>query len=318
MSIRIAGAAHIIPGRRVTNGELGMILDTSDDWIYPRTGIRSRCIRGDGDDMASLSASAAAAALRAAGIKAGGLDLIIASTLGGDYFTPSLSCLIQREIGAACPAFDLNAACSGFIYALDAANAYISYGRAKNVLIVCAEFMSKFTDWSDRSTAVLFGDGIGACVVTAGDSLKYIRLTATGSSEHLNIPSHDGICPYNNRRNDKSFVHQNGGEVFKYAVSVAAKECRLALDTLGLSYDDIGLFLLHQANLRIIDAIRERAKQSADKFPVNIDRYGNLSSATIPVLLSELLAEGRIKPGVRVCMLAFGAGFTSGTCIFEW
>jgi 3-oxoacyl-[acyl-carrier-protein] synthase-3 len=317
MSLRIIGTGMCVPKLSVSNTDLEKLMDTNDEWITTRTGIKTRNICSQ-ESLTDISTTAAVKALEAANIDAKDLDLIICSTMQGDYVTPSLSCLVQKNIGATCPSFDLNAACSGFIYALDVANTYISSNKAKNVLVIAADMMSKLVDWNDRNTCVLFGDGAGAVVVTAGDDLKYINLTANGEYENLYATSPCGNNPFNDNKQEPSFLKMNGQEIFKFAVSSIEKEIELACKTLDVSYSDIDLYLLHQANKRIVDSARTRLKQPAEKFPLNIDKFGNSSSATIPILLDEMVRGNKIKSGDTLLLIAFGAGLTTGTCVIKW
>jgi len=317
MNLKIAGLGRGIPKRSVTNDELAEFLDTSDEWIVPRTGIKSRFICTD-ESLTDLCETAANQALRNAGVTAGELDLIIATTIGGDYSTPSLAFVLAESIHANCPAFDINAACAGFIYALDAAAAYLETNRAKKILIVSAEKMSRHINWSDRSTCILFGDGAGAAVVTPGDSLKYCGISAENNTRVLNLPTSTGTSPFATVKAGVSYLHMDGGEVFKFAVSSVARETAKALEACGLSPDDIDFYVLHQANKRIINSIRTRMKLPEEKFPVNIDRYGNMSSASVPVLLSEMSDDGRLKRGDKLLLCAFGAGLTTATSVLIW
>ena len=317
MSIKITGTGRGLPQRQVSNEFLSTFLDTSDEWITERTGIKNRFI-STGESLTDLSEVAGRAALEKAGMKPCDLDLIICSTVSGDYITPSLSCCISERFKTVCPAFDLNAACSGFIYALDTAAAYIESGRAKNILIISAEMMTKHVDWSDRSTCVLFGDGAGACVVTKGNALSYIHLTARGDPKPLNIKTGTGYNPFYGIHKEQNCFTMDGQEVFKFAVQSIKKDVALALGALGLTVNDIDYFLLHQANKRILESARQKLKQPESKFPANIHQYGNMSSATIPVLLDEMLEEGKITAGNILLLSAFGAGMTTGTCVLRW
>lgn len=317
MGLRIIGTGRGLPRHEVTNQMLAGLVDTSDEWITTRTGIRSRRVCTD-ETLTDLSAAAAKNALIKAGTDISDIDLILCSTIGGDYVTPALSCAVSERLGASCPAFDLNAACSGFLYALETADAFLSAGKAQKILIVCAEMMSRHADWTDRKTCVLFGDGAGACVVTNGGALRYIHLTASGNDKILHLVSGTGNSPFVAEKRELGHLHMDGQEVFKFAVGMAEKELSRALDALGLDADGVDHFLIHQANKRIIDAIRTRTGQPEHKFPVNIDRYGNMSSATIPVLLDECLEAGRIQAGDVLYLTAFGAGLTTGTCVMVW
>lgn len=317
MGLRIIGTGRGLPRHVVTNQMLAGLVDTSDEWITTRTGIKSRYVCTD-ETLTDLSAEAAKNALAKAGTDISDIDLVLCSTIGGDYVTPSLSCAVSERLGASCPAFDINAACSGFLYALETADTFLSAGKAKKILVVCAEQMSRHADWTDRKTCVLFGDGAGACVVMGGDALRYIHLTASGNDKILHLLSGTGNSPFIKEKREYGYLHMDGQEVFKFAVGMAEKELSRALDKLGLGADQIDYFLIHQANKRIIDAIRTRTGQPEHKFPVNIDRYGNMSSATIPVLLDECLEAGRIKTGDVLFLTAFGAGLTTGTCVMVW
>jgi 3-oxoacyl-[acyl-carrier-protein] synthase-3 len=224
----------------------------------------------------------------------------------------------MQQLGAKCPAFDVNAACSGFVYALDVAKCYINSGSAKNVLIISAEVLSRHIDWTDRNTCILFGDGAGACVVTEGNALKYSKLGANGNVEPLFLKAGTGNNPFAAESIDMGYLQMQGQAVFKFAVKTVGEEAHLAFTTLGITADEVDYFILHQANKRIIDGIRTRLRQPPEKFPMNIDKYGNMSAASIPVLLDEMLCEGKIKPGDKIVMIGFGAGMTTGTCVMTW
>ncbi|MGI6280460.1 MAG: beta-ketoacyl-ACP synthase III [Acutalibacteraceae bacterium] len=316
MSLKIVSVGKAVPENVVTNHKLSEFLDTSNEWIISKTGIESRHI-SSGETLTQLAAGAAESALLKAGITPADVDLIICSTIRGDYLFPSLSCCVSEKLSLKCPAFDINAACSGFIYALDVADGYISSGKAENVLIVCAEMMSSLVDWNDRATCVLFGDGAAACVISSGNALKYLRLTASGNTQVLNCCAGTGNNPFKEGK-ENGFLEMLGQEVFKFAVSKVESETALAFQKLNITADDIDYFLLHQANKRIIDTARMRMNQPAEKFPVNIQNYGNISSASIPILLDEMIEQGKIQKGTTLLMSAFGAGLTTGTLVMEW
>lgn len=319
MSFSILGTGSRLPALTVTNDDLSRIVETNDEWISSRTGIRSRQIAVE-ETLTEMAAEAGRRALENAGIRAEDLDLILCSTIQGDYITPSLANLVQRDLGAHCPAFDINAACCGFVYGLDVAQAYMDADKARYILMVSAEQMSKHVDWSDRSTCVLFGDGAAAAVLGKGDALCYLQLTSSGSTESLQIPAPLHTTPFSNgetaEKADKLLM--NGQNVFKFAVSACTEGIRKALDTLRLTADDIGCFLIHQANARIVDSIRRTLGQSVDKFPTNVEHTGNTSSVSIPCLLDELNRSGRLKRGEKLLISAFGAGWTTGNCILQW
>ncbi|MGI6166965.1 MAG: beta-ketoacyl-ACP synthase III [Eubacteriales bacterium] len=317
MGLKILSTGRALPKIVISNHRLSAMMDTSDEWIVARTGIRCRHIASGDEDLTSLAVKAARTALDKAALDVSGIDMIICATMSGDYVFPSLACCVAEALGALRPAFDINAACSGFVYALEVANQFISTGRAKNILIVCAEMMSRLCDWTDRSTCVLFGDGAAACVVGEGDAIKYLNLTSDGHTRLLYQDAGSGNSPFCPKK-EPGFLKMSGQDVFKFAVSKIGQETDRALRTLGLSPDDIDLYILHQANKRIIDSARTRLNQPEEKFPVNIDRYGNTSAATIPILLDELLEAGRIKKGTKLLISAFGAGMTTGTCVMIW
>lgn len=317
MDFTIAGTGSCLPAFSVGNQEFVEFVDTSDEWISTRTGIRRRHFL-KGESLLEISSRAARGALEGAGLAADQLDLILCATVQGQDVFPALSCLVQAEIGATCPAFDLNAGCTGFLYALDTAAAYFRSGRAKYILIVCAEQLSRFLDWGDRSTCVLFGDGAGAAVLSPGDSLLSLRIGAAGRREHLYLAASGPAGPFWDGESTKDRIHMNGREIFKFAVTTVQKEIDAAVQSAGITADDVDYFLLHQANGRIIDSARERLGQPEEKFPTNMDECGNTSSASIPMLLDSLNREKKLRPGNILLLCAFGAGLTWGTCVLRW
>jgi len=317
MSLKIIGTGRALPKKQITNDDLSKFIDTSDKWITERTGIKSRFICTN-ESLTDLSETASKVAIKKSGLNKKDIDLILCATIIGDYSTPSLACCISERLSIDVPAFDINAACSGFIYALDVADAYLQTGKAKNILIVSAEMLSKQIDWNDRSTCVLFGDGAGACVVTKGTTLKYINLTAKGEVAPLYSKTGTGNSPFAENPEEQGFLYMNGQDVFKFAVGSIEKGAKRAFEVTGLSAKDIDYFLIHQANKRILEHARLKLKQPESKFPANIHKYGNMSAVTIPVLLDEMLEEGKIKVGDKLLLTAFGAGLTTGTCIIEW
>ncbi|MCL1902883.1 MAG: ketoacyl-ACP synthase III [Oscillospiraceae bacterium] len=314
--MKIIGLGKGIPKECVTNDQLSEFLDTNDEWIVSRTGIKTRyvCV---GETLTDLSATAATDALNKANLSAKDIDLIICTTICGDYCTPSLACCIAERINARCPAFDINAACTGFIYALELADGFIRVGKYKNILIVSAEKMSAKVDWNDRNTCVLFGDGAAACVVTEGESVKYINLSssATPNTEVLNMPNGTGNSPFAAEKKQNEYLNMQGQKVFKFVVNIVEAELKLMTERTGITPEQIDRFLLHQANKRIIDYTLARLKQPAEKFPCNIERYGNLSSASVPLLLTEMTETGQVKAGDTLLLCAFGGGLTAGTCV---
>ena len=317
MCLKIIGIGKGIPEKCVSNDDLAKFVDTSDEWIFSRTGIKNRHVCTH-ETLTDLSVIATEQAISKAGLHPRDIDLIIGSTIGGDYQTPSLACCVSERLNIKCPAFDINAACAGFIYGLEVVAGFLNRDRAKNVLIICAEMMSSHVDWGDRNTCVLFGDGAAACVVTKGASLKYTHFASNADIAMLNLPVGTGNSPFVTHKRETRFLHMQGQDVFKFAVNAVEIEIKLALDALKMSTDQIDYFILHQANKRIVDSVRNKLCQPEEKFPVNIEHYGNLSSVSIPLLLCEMLEDNRLKPGDLVFLSAFGAGMTVGSCVIEW
>ena len=296
---------------------LSQFLDTSDEWIKTRTGVSSRFVISD-EKLEDLAAEAAEKALKDAGIKAGDLDFIICSNVVNEYITPQLSCIIQGAIGATCPCIDINCACAGFIHAVEMAEAFYQAGKVRNVLIVCAEEPTRMTDWSDRRTCVLFGDGAGAAVLTPGDNIKSVKLSASSATEKLWQYRTLQPTPYITKDEMDVPLQMKGQDVFKFAVTAASKDITRALNDSQIEASDVDYYLLHQANIRIINAIQHYLEQPADKFPTNVENHGNSSSSCCPILLDECNRKGMFKKGDKIAMSAFGAGFVSGALVMEW
>ena len=315
--MKIIGTGSAIPKKIVTNDMLSEFLDTSDAWIYPRTGIKYRHVISD-EKLEDLAISAAQKALENAGITAQELDFIICSNVVNEYITPSLSCIIQGGIGATCPCLDINCACAGFIYALDIAETHYKAGKVKNVLIVCAEEPTRMTSWKDRNVCVLFGDGAGAAVLSEGDNIKGIKLSAASATDKLYQIRTLEPTPYITKEEQSVSLQMRGQDVFKFAVKASSGDIKYLLDELGMKADDIDHYLLHQANIRIIRSIEEFLGQPESKFPTNVESHGNSSSASCPILLDECNRNGVIKKGDILALSAFGAGFISAAAIMEW
>lgn len=314
--MKIIGTGSALPAYTLTNRELTEFLDTSDEWIVTRTGIHTRQVITD-ETLLQLGTDAANRAMEMAGVSASEIDFIICTTLQGDVMTPSLGCMLQKTLGAACPALDMNGACAGFIYALDMADAYFRAGKAKRILIVSAEAMTRLVDWTDRATCVLFGDGAGAVVLEAGGRFVS-HLTSDGNEVPLNIQPYMGNSPFIKEPVPARLLHMDGPEIYKFAVSHSSADLKLVADSSGVGIDGIDYFILHQANKRILDAVRLRLKQPAEKFLTNIEKRGNMSSACIPVLIDEENRAGRFKAGDVIALSAFGAGLTTGAAVLEW
>ena len=315
--MKIIGTGSVLPKKIVTNDMLSEFLDTSDEWISTRTGVRSRHVISD-ERLEDMATEAALKALDSAGMKAEDLDYIICSNVVNEYITPQLSCIIQGGIGATCPCIDINCACAGFIYALQIAESFNIAGTARNVLIVCAEEPTRMTDWSDRRTCVLFGDGVGAAVLTEGNNIRGFRMSASSATDKLWQYRTLQPTPYITKEEKDVPLQMKGQDVFKFAVKASSTDITGLLKDNGLKASDVDHVLLHQANIRIINAIRDFLGLEDDKFPSNITDHGNSSSSSCPILLDECSRKGLFKPGDRIVMSAFGAGFVSGAVLLEW
>lgn len=315
--MKIIGTGSALPGLAVTNDMIAQILDTSDEWITTRTGVKERRMLSK-ETLTEIAVEAAKKAIQDANIASTDLDYIICSNLVNSYATPSLSSIIQGGIGATCPCLDINVACAGFVYALDISEAFLKIGKVKNILIICAEEPSRIVDWTQRDASILFGDGAAAAVITEGDDLKAIQLSTTSNIDALYYNRKMEYNPFNTKDDNTGPLVMNGKEIYKLAVSASTTEINKVLNDKGLSADDISYFICHQANLRIIEAIRQHLNQPESKFPHNIEKYGNTASATIPILIDELNKSKKLKPGDLIVLSSFGAGFTTGTCIISW
>ena len=321
MRSRICGTGSALPEKIVTNEDLSQIMDTSDEWIRSRTGIERRHLAVE-ETLTSLAVQAAENALKEAGMQADALDMIIAATLSADKICPSLSCELQRELGAVyAVAFDINAACSGFMFALQTADAHIRCGQYKNILIVGGEILSKLMDWHDRSTCVLFGDGAGAAVVTADETcgiLGSVQGSDGAKGEALCCENRKNNNPYVSNKSVPSYVSMNGQEVYKFAVRTVPKAIEEAIKKAGLTVEDIDLFVIHQANIRIIESVSKRLKVPMEKFPTNLENCGNISAGSVPVLLDQVNRSGKIRQGDKIVLAGFGAGLTWGASVLTW
>lgn len=321
-----AGVGVAVPSTVVTNDDLSRTLDTSDEWIRERTGIRERRVARPDESLTALCTRASRDAMARAGIGPETLDAIIVATVTPDRRLPSEACDLQAALGATnAAAFDIVAACPGFVYAASIAEGLIASGYHKHVLVLGAERLSTITDWQDRSTAVLFGDGAGAAVIKPADGngrgILSSYIGADGNlAELLHIPAGGGMNPLTpgNIGDRQQYMRMAGREVFKAAVHAMADACDHALERAGVTADQIDLLVPHQANLRIIDATARHAGIPMEKVMVNVDRYGNTSAASIPLALAQAEEEGRLKPGMLILLVAFGAGFTWGAQVVRW
>lgn len=315
MSLKIIGTGSMLPIHMKKNTELGV--ETDDEWVKSRTGIESRYICQD-ESVSDIAIGAAKRALENANIKPEELDLVICTTISAEYITPSLACIVQGHIGANCPAFDINVACTGFVYALSIASAFLESKQMKKILIVSAEQMSRLVDWTDRSTCILFGDGAGAVVVEQGSELLSIKLTSNGDTGPLKAANVIGNSPFFKNENSDTFIKMNGQDVYKFAVSSICKDIKDVLDTANVTEDEIDHVLTHQANIRIIEAAKNRLKIDGDKYFTNLHKYGNTSSASIPILLDEMNRQNMLKTNELMVLSAFGSGLATGACVLRW
>ncbi len=320
----IAGIGSYVPARVLTNADLERMVATSDEWIRERTGIRERRIAATGEACSDLAVQAGKRALTAAGLTATDLDMILVATCTGDYPLPATACLVQHQLGATkAAACDLSAACCGFVYALSVADAYIQTGM-RHVLVIGSEVMSAITDWTDRNTCVLFGDGAGAVVVSASDGERGILSTHLRSDgtlcELIMVPGGGSRTPPSEKVIDErlQYIKMKGNETFKVAVRSLEEIARSTLAANHLRVEDIDLYVPHQANIRILKAVMERLSLPIEKVMLNVDRYGNTSAASIPIALDEAVREGRIKDGSLVMLGAFGAGLTWASAVIRW
>ena len=319
---RIAGTGSYLPEKVVTNDDLSKVVDTSDEWIRTRTGIRQRHVAADGQTSSDMGHQAALKAIEAAGIDPSGIDLIVVATTTPDYVFPSTACLIQQKLGIpGCPAFDVNAACSGFLFALSVADQFIRTGSARTVLVVGVETLTRMVDWTDRTTCVLFGDGAGAVVLKADADTGILstHLHADGNKRDLLC------CPVgvsagfdNSLPNAGVRITMAGNEVFKHAVKALDSVVDEALEANGLDKGDLDWLISHQANVRIIEATAKRLDMPMERVIVTVDRHGNTSAGSVPLALDEAVRSGRVQRGQLLLLEAFGGGFTWGAALLRY
>ncbi len=326
----IVGTGSYMPEKVLTNDELSKTVETSDEWITSRTGIRERRIAADDQATSDLASEAARRAMAAAGVNPSDIDLIVVATVTPDMFFPSTACIVQRKLGAAnAVCFDISAACSGFLYALQVARHFLNAGSRATALVIGAEKLSSLVNWNDRNTCVLFGDGAGAVVIRRAeadlvDAPGRVLSTVMGSdgnlTDLLKVPGGGSACPITpeNAASRPNTIHMEGRETFKHAVTRMCQAAEQALSNAGLTKEDINMVIPHQANARIISAIADRLGLSEEKTFMNLDKYGNTSAATIPVALDEAHRAGKIKRGDIVLLVAFGGGFTWASSVVRW
>lgn len=322
--VRIIGIGSYVPPKVVTNDDLSKLVDTNHQWILERTGICQRRV-SEGEDTSSMAYKASIDAMKKAKITGEELDLIVVATTTPDSFIPSVACMLQKMIGAKnATAFDISAACTGFIYSLEVAESLIKSGKYKKALVVGAETLSKVIDWTDRSTCVLFGDGAGACVIelSEGSNSKIINTYSMADGDKwdaLTIGANDVVSPFSTEENIKNkYIQMNGREVFRFATSAMVDSVKKVLEGTNYSLEDIDYVIPHQANLRIIDYSAKKLGIPKEKFFVNLERFGNTSSASIPIALSDIYDQGKLKSGNLIVLVGFGGGLTCGSTLIKW
>ena len=318
MSFHITGTGMYVPPKIVTNEDLSKMIDTTDEWIVQRVGIKERHISTN-ETAAQMGYKAARKALENSGTRAEEIDLILCASVSGDSISPSVSCMIQNYLGVSCMAMDINAACSAFVFLLETAAGFFARGKASKALIIGTERLSRLVDWNDRGTCVIFADGAGAVVLETGENYIDSIFDIKGGDDVIDIPNHVGNSPFYERGQEVTpFIHMKGQETFKFAVNAICTDAKTLLDRNGLTFDDIAYIVPHQANKRIIDFASRKLKVPEDKFYVNIDRFGNTSSASIPIALAEMNEAGMLKKGDLLLLPAFGGGLASAACIMKW
>jgi 3-oxoacyl-[acyl-carrier-protein] synthase III len=321
----VTGWGRYVPSQVLTNADLERMVDTNDEWIVSRTGIRERRVAAAHETTASMAAVAGLRAIRAAGIDPDEIDLILLATLTPDYWMPSTAALVKEAIGnTRAAAMDVAAACSGFVYGFATAQAWIKAGLAKHVLVIGAELLTRFLDYTDRSTCILFGDGAGAAVLSAstepGGGLGIELTTEPQGAYMIWLPAGGAKSPPSSETiaRGEHFIRMEGKETYRFATRTLASTALESVRKSGLEPDDISLFIPHQANIRIIEAVAKGLNLPMDRMYTNVDKYGNTSAASVPIAMAEAVNEGRIKVGDRITIVAFGAGFTSGAVTIEW
>ena len=325
-SVIISGTGSYAPPKILTNDDLSKIVDTSDEWIRTRTGIRERRIADDSQTTSDMAANAAREAISNAGLTAGDIGLVVVATVTPDMPFPNTACFVQKKLGLGkIPAFDIEAACSGFVYAMDIARGMMFVNGIKHALVIGAEKLSGITNWEDRTTCVLFGDGAGAVVLSLEEKedvgILDILTGADGTeTDILLVPGGGSANPSTVETIERSMhkIQMQGNQVFKHAVRVMCQSAADVLQNVGLTADDVDLVVPHQANTRIIEALAQRLTVGMDKFKINLDRYGNTSAASVPIALDEAFRNGRIHPGDNILMVAFGGGLTWASAVIRW
>ncbi|MCL2573430.1 MAG: ketoacyl-ACP synthase III [Defluviitaleaceae bacterium] len=317
-SVKILAHAHYVPPRVLTNDEISTWVDTSDEWITKRTGINSRHI-SEGENTSDLCVNVAQKLISQAGLNPQDIDLLLVATVTPDYLSPSVACIVQSAIGATnALAFDINAACTGFVYGFSTAQKFLVSGGYRNIMVIGAEVLSKYTDWTDRNTCVLFGDGAGGMILSlADDDRAYAEKLHARGAMPITVSHQRVVNPFVEGSRELDHIKVDGREVFEFAVKSVSDNIKEVLDIAGLSTDDIKYIIPHQANGRIIEGISKKLKLDIGKFYINIEKYGNTSSASIPIAFDEMMIKGLLKSGDKVIFSGFGGGLTWGSILIE-
>jgi len=318
IGINITATAHYVPSRVLTNDEIGTWVDTSDEWIIKRTGISRRHI-SEGENSSDLGIMVANELLKKTQLSPRDIDIIIVTTVTPDYMSPSTACIIQEAIGAENAfVFDVNAACTGFVYGFSVAHKYLQSGLYKNVMLIGAEVLSKYIDWTDRGTCILFADGAGGMMLSAKEGGIYAEKLHAKGSKTITVSHHDVVNPFSKGSRDIDYIKMGGREVFEFAVKSVSENIDDLLKQAGYNIEDIDYIIPHQANGRIIEGIAKKMKVNISKFYTNIENFGNTSSASIPIAIDEMIQRGILKPGHKIIMSGFGGGLTWGSVLIEF
>jgi len=315
--IEIRAAAHYVPEKVLNNHEISAWVDTSDEWIEKRTGIKERHI-STGENTSDMATSVAKDLLEKANLDPSLVDLVLVTTVTGDYNSPSCACIVQKAIGAEnAAAFDINAACSGFVYGLSVAQKYLLSGLYKNVLLIGSEVLSKFVDWTDRATSILFGDGAGGVLLSSNKDKTFFEKLRSRGDKAITFGRQGVVNPFVEDERDFGYIKVDGREVFDFAVKSVSENISELLEESNVAFEDVDYIIPHQANGRIVEAIAKKLKIDLSKFYMNIEKFGNTSAASIPIALSEMFAKNKIKKGQKIVLAGFGGGLTWGSILLE-
>jgi len=317
LGVKIHAVARYVPQKVVTNDEISSWVDTSDEWIIQRTGISQRHM-STGENTSDLCVKVAESLLEKAGLAADDMDLILVTTVTPDYLSPSVSCMVQGAIGAKNAfAMDINAACTGFVYGVSVAQKYLAGGQCRHVMLIGAELLTKYVDWTDRNTCILFGDGAGGMILSADDSRYYAEKLRSRGAMPITLSHQKVVNPFCEGEREVDYLRVDGREVFEFAVKSVSANINELLESAGLTLPDVKYIIPHQANGRIVEGIGKKLKTDISKFFINIQRYGNTSSASIPIALSEMMEGGLVEKGDKIVLSGFGAGLTWGSILIE-